>query len=240
VEDGDTTEGRAVPFGVVFLELGVHRLQERAHERSLPCWTDDGALLRPIADCKRRSSAHRLRRPSRQSVLHWSYTTASASSVNRTFHTLAPRMAWRTGSSWDGIPPATSRAVTTSVAKLVALVLSIVSSLVVMSVESRGPAYTQRLDPTGRSTCRCKETGRGRRQRRRAEGVFPRQRKLLQVARRGVSEYGAWDTLSCLSSFTKIRAWGPGNLSGGVAEDHGSGSGSSGHRLVLLPVRMAR
>lgn len=50
VEDGDTAQFTTVPFGLVFVELGVHRLKKRSHERQLPCWADNGALEPEITD----------------------------------------------------------------------------------------------------------------------------------------------------------------------------------------------
>lgn len=36
VEDGNAAQRSAEPFAMVFLELGVDGLEERAHERELP------------------------------------------------------------------------------------------------------------------------------------------------------------------------------------------------------------
>lgn len=41
VEDRDTAQRAALPFGVIFLELGVDRLEERADEGNLEGRTDD-------------------------------------------------------------------------------------------------------------------------------------------------------------------------------------------------------
>lgn len=41
VEDRDTAQRAALPFGVIFLELGVDRLEERANEGNLEGRTDD-------------------------------------------------------------------------------------------------------------------------------------------------------------------------------------------------------
>lgn len=41
VEDRDTAQLAAVPFGLIFSELGVDRLQERTHEGNLVCRTDN-------------------------------------------------------------------------------------------------------------------------------------------------------------------------------------------------------
>ena len=41
VEDRNTTQLAAVPFGLVFCELRVDRLQEWAHEGNLVCRTDN-------------------------------------------------------------------------------------------------------------------------------------------------------------------------------------------------------
>lgn len=51
VEDGDTAEGTAGPFGLVFLELGVDGLQEGTNEGHLEGRASNGALGRDVADC---------------------------------------------------------------------------------------------------------------------------------------------------------------------------------------------
>jgi hypothetical protein len=51
VEDGDAAELAARPLGGVFLELGVHRLEEGAHEGDLEGGADNGSLLGDVADC---------------------------------------------------------------------------------------------------------------------------------------------------------------------------------------------
>ena len=57
MEDGYTTERSAPPLGDVFFKLGVHRLQEWAHERRLPCWTSNRALPPDVSDWADRSAA---------------------------------------------------------------------------------------------------------------------------------------------------------------------------------------
>lgn len=51
MEDGDAAQFAAVPFGLVFMEFGIDRLQEGTHEGHFPRGTDDGALLPEVSHC---------------------------------------------------------------------------------------------------------------------------------------------------------------------------------------------
>lgn len=51
VEDRNTAEGTAEPFGVIFLELGVHGFQEGTDEWHLEGRADDRTLVPDVADC---------------------------------------------------------------------------------------------------------------------------------------------------------------------------------------------
>lgn len=51
MENGDTAELAAVPFGLVLGELGVDGLQERAHEGDLVGGTNDRTLVVVVFDC---------------------------------------------------------------------------------------------------------------------------------------------------------------------------------------------
>lgn len=51
VEDGDTAQLTTVPFGLVLGELGIHGLEEGAHERNLVGRTNDIALEVVVLDC---------------------------------------------------------------------------------------------------------------------------------------------------------------------------------------------
>lgn len=53
VEDGDTAQFPAIPFGLVLMKLGVDRLEERAHEGNLVRGTDDRALEVVVLDYMR-------------------------------------------------------------------------------------------------------------------------------------------------------------------------------------------
>lgn len=50
MEDGNTAQFAAVPFGLVFGELGVDRFQEWAHKGDLIGRTDDCALEVVVLD----------------------------------------------------------------------------------------------------------------------------------------------------------------------------------------------
>ena len=51
MEDGDAAELAAGPFGRILLELGVHGLEEGAHEGDLEGGANNGSLLGDVADC---------------------------------------------------------------------------------------------------------------------------------------------------------------------------------------------
>ena len=51
MEDGNTAQLTAIPFGFVFVELGIDRLKEWAHERDLESWTDNGASEVKVSHC---------------------------------------------------------------------------------------------------------------------------------------------------------------------------------------------
>lgn len=53
VENRDTAEFAAVPFGLVFVKFGVNGLQEGAHKRDFHRWADNGALEVDVFHCIR-------------------------------------------------------------------------------------------------------------------------------------------------------------------------------------------
>jgi hypothetical protein len=60
VEDRDTAQLATVPFRLVLGELGIHRLEEGAHERDLVGRTNDVALEVVVLDCCRTKKRGRL------------------------------------------------------------------------------------------------------------------------------------------------------------------------------------
>jgi hypothetical protein len=60
VEDRDTAQLATVPFRLILGELGIHRLEEGAHERDLVGRTDDVALEVVVLDCCRTEKRGRL------------------------------------------------------------------------------------------------------------------------------------------------------------------------------------
>lgn len=51
VENRDATQGTAVPFGLVFGEIGKHGLEERTHERDFHGRADDRAFKIDVFHC---------------------------------------------------------------------------------------------------------------------------------------------------------------------------------------------
>lgn len=54
VKDGNAAQLAAVPFRLVFVKLGVHRLEERSHERQFEGWPNKGALEIKVSHCIQR------------------------------------------------------------------------------------------------------------------------------------------------------------------------------------------
>ena len=50
VKDGHATERAAFPFGIIFLEFGVDRFQERSDKGYLEGWAHDVAFVYEVHD----------------------------------------------------------------------------------------------------------------------------------------------------------------------------------------------